>query len=182
MRAGRGFSSIANHSKSKSKSSHQVALTAFTVRPAQLSDTPDISNCNRRSLPENFSNVFLDNYIRRWPDLTLVATDASQTVIAYTLGRVGDVYDTSYKYSNVGFLTSIAVDPEHRGLGLGNTLLNKMHENMIMKYRLESTSLHCRETNQRAVGFYFSMGYEVNKVLTNYYRDAGTALLLKKQL
>lgn len=152
----------------------------YHIRPAVLGDVPGIRACNKLSLPENYNTRFLELYVKRWPRLSLVALDADDTLVAYTLGRVGDVNDHTYAASETGFLTSIAVLPECRKLGVGNVLMQTLHDNMVSAHQLRSVSLHCRDSNQQAIRFYMSLGYKIDEVLESYYEDRGTALLMKK--
>lgn len=161
---------------------YSVATTPSTlkIRFAVPADVPAISFCNRLSLPENYDAKYLHDYVRRWPSLSLVVVDRYNMVQAYTIGRIGDVYDHTFAPADFGFLTSIAVLPEVQKLGIGKKLMQALHKNCVSMHGLKHILLHCRDTNLGAVKFYHSLGYKVEKVLKDYYADQGTALLMKK--
>lgn len=72
-----------------------------------------------------------------------------------------------------GYLLFLAVDPDHRGQGLGKRLVRAVAE------EYDSITCHARRTNERAIAFYTSLGFEVTKRINNYYEDGGDAYYLR---
>ena len=72
-----------------------------------------------------------------------------------------------------GYILFLAVSPAHRGEGFGGRLVAKVAES----YR--RVSCHARTTNEHALGFYESLGFERVRRIENYYEDGGAAYYLR---
>lgn len=72
-----------------------------------------------------------------------------------------------------GYLLFLGVSPDYQGQGFGRRLLADVAEN----YR--TVSCHARTTNQKALDFYESVGFERVRRIDNYYEDGGSAHYLK---
>jgi ribosomal protein S18 acetylase RimI-like enzyme len=71
-----------------------------------------------------------------------------------------------------GYMLFLAVDPDHRGQGFGEQLIT----DVATEHR--SVSCHARTTNERALGFYEHLGFEVERRIDGYYEDGGDAYYL----
>lgn len=71
-----------------------------------------------------------------------------------------------------GYILFLAVDPDHRGRGLAERLIADVAEEH------GSVSCHARTTNDRALGFYEHIGFEVKRRIDGYYQDGGDAYYL----
>jgi Acetyltransferases len=71
-----------------------------------------------------------------------------------------------------GYVLFLAVDPDHRGRGLAERLIAGVAEEH------QSVSCHARTTNDRALGFYEHIGFEVKRRIDSYYEDGGDAYYL----
>ena len=71
-----------------------------------------------------------------------------------------------------GYILFLAVDPDHRGRGLAERLIADVAEEN------GSVSCHARATNDRALGFYEHIGFEVKRRIDGYYEDGGDAYYL----
>ncbi|WP_281194185.1 N-acetyltransferase [Halorubrum sp. F4] len=71
-----------------------------------------------------------------------------------------------------GYVLFLAVDPDHRGRGLAERLIAEVAE------EYQSVSCHARTTNERALGFYEHVGFEVKRRIDGYYEDGGDAYYL----
>jgi len=71
-----------------------------------------------------------------------------------------------------GYVLFLAVDPAHRGRGFGERLIT----DVVAEYT--SVSCHARTTNERALGFYEHLGFEVERRIDGYYEDGGDAYYL----
>lgn len=72
-----------------------------------------------------------------------------------------------------GYILFLAVAPEHRGEGFGERLVAQVADNH------KRVTCHARTTNDRALGFYRNLGFEVVRRIDNYYEDAGDAYYLR---
>ncbi|MFB6165532.1 MAG: GNAT family N-acetyltransferase [Haloarculaceae archaeon] len=72
-----------------------------------------------------------------------------------------------------GYVLFLAVSPEHRGEGYGKELIARVAEDNT------AVTCHARTTNEAAVGFYEHLGFEIQRVIENYYEDGGDAYYLK---
>ncbi|MFP4590460.1 MAG: GNAT family N-acetyltransferase [Halobacteriales archaeon] len=72
-----------------------------------------------------------------------------------------------------GYLLFLAVDPDHRGIGLGHRLVAAVSADH------DRITCHARCTNEAALGFYEHLGFEVVRRIANYYEDGGDAYLLR---
>ncbi|WP_135534297.1 MULTISPECIES: N-acetyltransferase [Halostella] len=72
-----------------------------------------------------------------------------------------------------GYILFLAVDPEHRGGGLGEQLVARVAEDHA------TVTCHARTTNENALQFYEHLGFEIKRRIDNYYEDGGDAYYLK---
>jgi len=72
-----------------------------------------------------------------------------------------------------GYILFLAVTPERRGEGLGRRLVAEVAE----EHR--TVTCHARSTNERALDFYESIGFEIKRRIEGYYEDDGDAYYLR---
>ena len=72
-----------------------------------------------------------------------------------------------------GYILFLAVAPEFRGEGIGKRLVGEVADNH------DTVTCHARASNERALGFYEHLGFEVSRHIENYYEDGGDAYYLK---
>jgi ribosomal-protein-alanine N-acetyltransferase len=72
-----------------------------------------------------------------------------------------------------GYILFLAVAAEARGEGHGKRLVAEVAKEHPV------VTCHARTTNQNALDFYKSMGFEVQRRIDNYYEDGGAAYYLK---
>ncbi|GAD52621.1 probable acetyltransferase [Halarchaeum acidiphilum MH1-52-1] len=72
-----------------------------------------------------------------------------------------------------GYVLFLAVDPDYRGEGFGERLIAAVAENA------KTVSCHARVTNERALGFYRHLGFEIVREIDNYYEDGEGAYYLR---
>jgi ribosomal protein S18 acetylase RimI-like enzyme len=84
--------------------------------------------------------------------------------------------DTLIGFASVrrdGYILFLAVAPEHRGEGFGGRLVATVAE----EHR--RISCHARTSNDDALAFYETMGFERVRRIDNYYEDGGAAYYLR---
>ncbi len=72
-----------------------------------------------------------------------------------------------------GYILFLAVDEDYRGQGFGQRLVASVAEQHT------TVTCHARTTNDRALGFYESLGFEVKRRIDSYYEDGGDAYYLQ---
>jgi ribosomal protein S18 acetylase RimI-like enzyme len=168
----------------------------YTVRVAQTYDIPAIKAANRANLPENYSPEFFSRHLQLWPALSLVA-ECDGVLIGYALGRVELVAQpaptgTSVPYpcvrlvrphrQPVGHVTSVAVNDDFRGFGVGKALMTALHNHLDTEHNVVGVALHVRVSNTTAIKLYAdSFQYEVAEVCKAYYEDGEDAYVMKRR-
>lgn len=71
-----------------------------------------------------------------------------------------------------GYILFLGVSPDYRGLGIGRKLIEKA------KKEHKSLSCHARTSNEKAIGFYKHLGFEIKKKIENYYQNGESAYYL----
>ncbi|WP_251343242.1 GNAT family N-acetyltransferase [Haloplanus halophilus] len=72
-----------------------------------------------------------------------------------------------------GYILFLAVAPDRRGEGHGRRLVAEVAE----EHR--TVTCHARATNDRALAFYESVGFEIKRRIESYYEDDGDAFYLR---
>lgn len=94
----------------------------------------------------------------------------------------GFVMTTSRSFRpNSIYIEQIAVAPEMQGKGVGRGLL-KQTEALARKQGFNAVALRVRKGNEKAIGLYASMGFEMAGVEWRYFQDGTTAYRMVKDL
>ncbi len=72
-----------------------------------------------------------------------------------------------------GYILFLAVAPEHRDEGFGRRLIAEVAEDH------RTVTCHARATNEGALSFYESIGFEIKRRIDGYYEDDGDAYYLR---
>lgn len=72
-----------------------------------------------------------------------------------------------------GYILFLAVDPDYQGEGFGERLVGAVAQTS------DSVSCHARVSNERALGFYRHLGFEIVREIDNYYEDGEGAYYLR---
>jgi len=72
-----------------------------------------------------------------------------------------------------GYVLFLAIATEYRGQGFGERLIGHVAEEH------DSITCHARASNEAALGFYESLGFEIRRRIDTYYEDGGDAYYLK---
>jgi len=154
----------------------------FTLRQFQPSDLQRVMYINRTCLPENYTSFFFLDLYRRFP-LTFLVAEENGEVVGYIMCRVETGLPNFGLFGIIkkGHVVSIAVMPEHRGKGIGYTLMKEAMKNME-KYNAKECFLEVRVSNQPAINLYKKLGFQIVKVITHYYMDGEDAYLMARKL
>lgn len=177
----RSFSTFASAPPAKRVLIAASSESRCTIRLATKNDISAISFCNIQTLPENYSDAYFENHIRRWPHLSILAENDSKKLIGYVLGKIEDdstdfkaVHPWVIKYKPPifhGHVSSIAVQHNHRGRGVALELMKMLHS-QLSECEVASVTLHCRESNKAAINMYTKhFQYNLVEELKGYYDD-----------
>lgn len=119
---------------------------------------------NRISFEEELQNPLSRFYV-------LTDTEVG-AILGY--GGVWLMYDT-------GNVTNLAVSPDCRRQGLGRRLLTKLID-VCIEENMASITLEVRRSNTAAKALYASMGFTVQGMRKQYYKDREDAVIMTKDL
>ncbi len=91
---------------------------------------------------------------------------------------VGFVAADIRRRQDLAWIATIAVHPDHRGLGIGDALMQTVEERVGMP----AMRLSVRATNLKAMRLYQRRGYEQIDVWPNYYIGGEDAIVMEKKL
>lgn len=139
------------------------------LRPARETDTDMIVAIEQVSFPTPWSRALLMHEIRESENVYLVAELAGRVAGFIGLWHVLDE----------GHICTLAVDPEHRGCGLGELLvLAALRE--AVKLSADAVHLEYRMGNEKAACLYRKLGFEHMGVRRGYYSDTGEDAVLAR--
>ncbi len=112
-------------------------------------------------------------YMRLSPELFIVCR-SREKVIGYAIGFIEN-------FGRTGHVVSICVHKDHRGRGVGKTLMEILEKLFIEKGALEAR-LEVRVSNEPAISLYRSLGYIITNIYHGYYSDGEDAYIMHKNL
>lgn len=154
----------------------------YKLRKFTMNDLPSVTQINQTCLPENYTDIFFVDLFRRHPE-TFLTAQVEEKIVGYIMCRV-EVGLSSIGLSGLvkkGHIVSVAVLPEHRRKGIGQTLVIQAMEGM-RKYNAKQCYLEVRVTNQEAVTLYKKLGFDVARTIHGYYADGEDAFVMNVKL
>jgi len=154
----------------------------YTIRYAEASDVPAVIKVNAATLPEHYSDYFYYEILNEFPN-TFIVAELGGEVVSYIMCRIeyGLSVMRRFGLARKGHIISIATLQEHRGKGVGTTLIQRAMEEM-RKGGCKEVFLEVRVTNEDAVRLYGKLNFQVNGTMTGYYKDGESAYLMAQQL
>lgn len=155
----------------------------FELRKFAMNDLDSVTNINRVSLPENYSDYFYVDLFKRFPETFIVAEDRGR-VVGYIMCRV-ETGLSNFGLSGLvkkGHVVSIAVLPSFRRKGIAEAVMKRAMEKMQAEYGAKQCYLEVRVTNDAATALYKKLGFEVTKTVRGYYADGEDAYVMSKRL
>jgi ribosomal-protein-alanine N-acetyltransferase len=157
-----------------------VSLRRFEPR-----DLAYVVHVNRVCLPENYSNGFYMDLYESYPE-TFIVAEIDGEIIGYIMCRIESGFLgmslRNLSLSKKGHIISIAVLPEHRNKGVGQTLIRQALQAMFTHYEACSCYLEVRASNDNAIKLYKKAGFEVEKTIRGYYSDGENAYIMSRKL
>jgi ribosomal-protein-alanine N-acetyltransferase len=143
------------------------------IRKAAPRDLDDLMRIEEESFQEErFSRNLLELFM---------SGDEFDAVVCETGGKVVG-YAAAYIEPGVRTrVLSLAVDKEHRSLGIGRRLMRRIEEGARSYGSMEIT-LEVRLTNVPAVRLYLNEGYVIRGTVADYYGKGQHAFYMEKKL
>jgi ribosomal-protein-alanine N-acetyltransferase len=162
----------------------RVREDAVSIRRATRADLLEVFRIEQAAFPEPWPFAAFERYL----DVPgfLVAVDESRAGGTESGvvdgGVVGYVVATPIPNHGraLGHVKDIAVHPEHRGRGVGSSLLDAALS--VLSGEASSVKLEVRPSNDAARSLYDEFGFEVLKAVPSYYADGEDALVLVRDL
>jgi ribosomal-protein-alanine N-acetyltransferase len=155
-------------------------MCSFTIREFAPKDLNDVVRINRENLPENYPQFFFKLHYENFPKAFLVAEHEGR-IIGYIMCRVetGKLY-TMPGVGRQGHIISIAVVPEMRRKGVGQSLMVNAMKALYEFYEVNEYYLEVRISNTPAINLYNKLGFKPVKTIKGYYLDGEDAYLMAK--
>ncbi len=152
----------------------------FTIREFRPSDLERVVWINRTCLPENYSPTFFMSHHYQYPRAFLVA-EVNGEVVGYIMCRVElGLSNLKFGLAKKGHIISIAVLPQYRRRGIGETLMRKAMEAM-KSYGATEYYLEVRVSNVPAISLYKKLNYSIVKRIPGYYLDGEDAYVMARE-
>mmetsp|Transcript_18001 Transcript_18001/g.34819 ORF Transcript_18001/g.34819 Transcript_18001/m.34819 type:complete len:338 (-) Transcript_18001:37-1050(-) len=134
---------------------------------------------NEQTLPENYVARIWTWHLLSYPDISHVVTH-NGSVVAYVLGFAEGHLNTTRR----GHITSLAVSPKYRRLGLASILMRLALHEMKRAYNCSMCKLHVRKnTNEGAARLYLDdLRFRVSNISRAYYVDGEDAFEMEKDI
>ena len=124
------------------------------IRQLQTSDTKQVIDLWTSSFSRNFSNVLNPGYLNDPSSITMVVCEGN-TIIG--VASIHIIYKLS---RTLGLIEDVAVNKDHRGKGIGKSLVEKLIEIGKQK-NCDKIVLNTSEKNSK---FYEKIGFEKNEI------------------
>lgn len=156
--------------------------TTFALRTFRPTDLEQVTNINRRCLPENYTSFFFMNLYERSPQTFIVAEENGK-VIGYVMCRIetGMSIFRLLGIAKKSHVISIAVLPEYRHQGVAHALMRRAMRAMRL-YKAKECFLEVRMSNTAAVNLYKKMGFRIMQTMHGYYADGEAAYMMARKL
>jgi ribosomal protein S18 acetylase RimI-like enzyme len=143
------------------------------IREAVQGDLDDLMRIEEESFQdERFSRNLLELFMNG-DEFEAVVCEVEGTVVGYAAAYIEPGVRTR--------VLSLAVDKEHRGLGIGRSLMRRIEEGARSSGSMEIT-LEVRLTNVPAVRLYLVEGYMIKGTVADYYGKGQHAFYMEKRL
>jgi [ribosomal protein S18]-alanine N-acetyltransferase len=140
-------------------------LSEIRIRRLVYSDLPAVLAIERRSFQTPWSLAMFVLELSKPSGICLAATDEGRLV----------AYMVCSRYADVWHIMNIAVSPEHRRMGIGSELLERLFEEAGPDARY---TLEVRTSNHGAIAMYERFGFRRAGHRRRYYHDNGEDALI----
>lgn len=154
----------------------------YTLRRFNPADLEAVININRVCLPENYAAYFFIDTFNTLPD-TFIIAESQGRVVGYIMCRLEHGFSDLKKlrFAKKGHIISVAVMPDYRRMGMGNSLVEGALSAFSL-LRADELYLEVRISNYPAIELYRKMGFIVSRTIPRYYFDGSDAYVMSKPL
>ena len=149
------------------------SLAPVTIRAMWPADIPDVMRIERQSFGMPWQESTFRALMRR-PSASLLTAEADGAVVGFAV---------LWFSADEGELGDLAVDPGHRGRGIGRMLLGRSIEEARLR-GARTLYLEVRESNEAARALYETAGFDPVGRRTGYYtgpREDACVMMLDLQ-
>ncbi|MEM1527048.1 MAG: GNAT family N-acetyltransferase [Ignisphaera sp.] len=132
--------------------------TNLIIRKARLNDVNEIVEIYNSSIE------FLDKESKEWIESIIKRRSRRVRIYVGTQDNKVVGFIIVYKKRNKAYIDSFAVDPMHRGRGIGQYLLKHVEEILVAE-DVEKIYLSVKNHNNKALGIYIRNGYKISNVV-----------------
>ena len=137
-------------------------MTTIQLRRLGLADLDAIEQIEKRSYPTPWSRSMFAGELAKPSSICLGAYDAdTEELVGYLIIS---------RYVDAWHVMNVAVDPDHRGRGVGTMLLDRLFELTADDARRGYT-LEVRVSNATAIRLYERLGFRSRGIRRGYYTD-----------
>ncbi|HXX56953.1 MAG TPA: ribosomal protein S18-alanine N-acetyltransferase [Thermodesulfovibrionales bacterium] len=133
-------------------------MRQIRVREMREEDIPEVIRIERSSFSTPWSETSFLNEIHKSRSIAKVA-ELHEAVVGYICAE---------QILDEGHILNLATDPNHRGIGIANTLVGDVVSE-LRKKACRFLYLDVRASNSIAKGFYEGLGFRVIGVRKKYY-------------
>jgi ribosomal-protein-alanine N-acetyltransferase len=142
------------------------------VREADRADLLDVFHIEKQSFAQPWPYAAFERLLDA-PAFLVAERDGA--VVGYVVADTVPNHGTS-----VGHVKDLAVHPEHRGEGIGQTLLSEALMNLFVE-GAGRVKLEVRASNEPAQALYADFEFEVHHIVSNYYDDGEDAYVMVRE-
>lgn len=154
----------------------------FTIEQCQKEDMEEVILVNMRSIPEHYELNYYMQCLDSFPEGFLVAKNTNKVIVGYIMCRAENTIIDVVSKAKVAHIVSVAVVSDYRKNGIGNKLVGKAIDAMLLA-NCNAVTLQVRQSNLPALNLYKKYGFKVIQALPGYYRDNNeTGLLMYLEL
>ncbi|UCG69889.1 MAG: ribosomal protein S18-alanine N-acetyltransferase [Thermoplasmata archaeon] len=142
------------------------------IRDFHPKDLQQVTALIAETFNRNYNPEFYLSLMQRWGSGFMVAEDER--------GVIG-VLTAMISAPKEGRILLMAVQPSYRNRGIGTQLLKEFISRCFI-LDLKAVNLEVRISNEKAIRFYDSHGFNILSLLPSYYEDGEAGYLMKKVL
>lgn len=143
-------------------------MTATFVRRVRQEDLPRIYEIERKSFSRPYPPYLIDSLFEGNQQAFFVA-EVGGHVAGYAVAEVEAL--------GISHVISVAVSPEMRRIGIGEALMKRLIEE-LRGLGVSIIRLEVEKDNVTAQRMYGRLGFEVTRVIRDYYKAGGDALVM----